>query len=313
MNTLDSIHLNNFIDNVKSIFEYNYEIPIISHFSIYSCDSFLNELYLNEILKFNFDNIKTIPKQISGIDIQYNPNFNIIDMFSLSNFSSFMTYIKELVKNTHVLVNSKHIYILKNFNNLSFTNQQLFVNCLDHQKNTVFIILSTNLSRIIDSVKSRFFNIRLDTSEHKKKLLKYYEENCDLTVIKKKDIIKQIESPTFNLASFILNVHTPSYFDIISKELSLIINSIKKTKNIESYIIKVREIIFKFLAYNISSADISKYILNIVFEKYKKNNDIIHFVIHEISTLEHNIISSSKPIFHYELFFLKLYKIVNNI
>ena len=313
MNTLDSIHLNNFIDKFKSHFDYNYKISIFSNLSIYSCDCFLNELYLNEILKFNFNNIKTIPKQISGIEIHYNPNFNIIDMFSLSSFSSFMTYIKELIKNKHVLVNSKHVYILKNFNSLTFTNQQLFVNCLDHQRNTVFIILSTNLSRVIDSIKSRFTNLRLDTFECKKGLLKYCEENCDLTVIKKKEIIKQLDLPTFKLSSYILSVHTPSYFDILSKELSVIINSIKKTKNIESYIIKVREIIFKLLAYNISSPDICKHILNVLFEKYKKNNEMLHLIIHEIAVLERNIISSSKPIFHYEFFFLKLYKIINNI
>ena len=90
-------------------------------------------------------------------------------------------------------------------------------------------------------------------------------------------------------------------------------NSIKKTKNIESYILKVRETIFRLLAYNISSADISKHIFNTIFEKYKKNNDILHQLIHEISIMEHNVILSSKPIFHYEFFFIKLYKIVNNI
>ena len=313
MNTLDSIHLNNFVTNFKSYFDFNYKIPITSNLNIYSYDNFLNECFLNEILKFNFNNINTTPKQISGIDINYNPNFNIIDIFSLPNFQLFMSYIKELVKNTHVLSNSKHVYILKNFNMVSFTNQQLFINCLDHQKHTVFIILSTNLSRINDSVKSRFANIRLDTSKFKSQLWKYCEENCDLTLIKKKDIIKQIEQPTFQLSAFILNVHTPSYYDILHKELSTIINSIKKTKNIESYIIKVREILFKFITYNVSSADISKHILNIVFEKYKKNNDILHPIIHEVSVLEHNIILSSKPIFHYEFFFLKLYKIMNNI
>lgn len=312
MNTLDSIHLNSFISNFKSYFDFNYEIPITSNLNIYSCDNFLNECYLNEILKYNFNNINTVSKQISGIDIHCNNNFNIIDMFSLSSFQSFLLYIRELVKNTHVIFNSKHVYILKNFNNVSLSNQQLFLNCLDHQKHTIFIVLSTNLSRIIEPIKSRFTNIRLDTSQFRKSLLKYCEENCDLNV-NKKDIIKQIDQPTFKLSSFILNVHTPSYFNVLSKDLSEIINSIKKIKNIESYLIKVREIIFKFLAYNISSATISKYILNIIFEKYKKNNGMLHSVIHEISILEHNIILSSKPIFHYELFFLKLYKIINNI
>jgi len=285
MNTLDCIHLSNFTKNFKSYFDFNYKIPLTSNLNIYSCDNFLNECFLNEILKFNFNNTKTIPKQITGIDISFNPNFNIIDMFSLPSFQLFMSYIKELVKNTHVLSNSKHVYILKNFNNVSFANQQLFINCLDHQKHTVFIILSTNLSRINDALKSRFSNIRLDTSQFKSKLWKYCEENCDLTLIKKKDIIKQIEQPTFQLSAFILNVHTPSYFDVIYKDLSSIINSIKKTKNI----------------------------VNIIFEKNKKNNDIIHSLIHEISVLEHNIILSSKPIFHYEFFFLKMYKIINNI
>ena len=251
MNTLDCIHLNNFVTNFKSYFDFNYKIPLTSNLNIYSCDNFLNECFLNEILKYNFNNIKTIPKQISGIDINFNPNFNIIDMFSLSSFQLFMSYIKELVKNTHILSKSKHVYILKNFNYISFTNQQLFINCLDYQKHTVFIILSTNLSRINDAVKSRFANIRLDTSQFKSKLWKYCEENCDLTVIKKKDIIKQIEQPTFQLSGFILNVHTPSYFDVIYKDLSSIINSIKKTKNIEIYMIKVREILFKFITYNI--------------------------------------------------------------
>ena len=313
MNTLDSIHLNNFITNFKSYFDYDYKIPISSNLNIYSCDSYLNECYLQELLKFHFTNVNTVPKQISGIDIHCNNNFNIIDMYSLSSFQAFILYIKELVKNTHVLLNSKHIYILKNFNNISISNQQLFLNCLDHQKHTIFITLTSNLSRIIEPIKSRFMHIRLDTSQFKTNLWKYCEENCDLNNIKKKEVIKQIEQPTFKLSSFILNVHTPSYFDILSKELSSIINSIKKTKNIESYIIKVRETIFRLLAYNISSADISKHIFNTIFEKYKKNNDILHQLIHEISIMEHNIILSSKPIFHYEFFFIKLYKIINNI
>ena len=92
MNTLDSIHLNSFISNFKSYFDFNYEIPITSNLNIYSCDNFLNECYLNEILKYNFNNINTVSKQISGIDIHCNNNFNIIDMFSLSSFQSFLLY-----------------------------------------------------------------------------------------------------------------------------------------------------------------------------------------------------------------------------
>ena len=66
------------------------------------------------------------------------------------------------------IIESTESYVLL-INNIHF----LHISGQDHQKHTIFIALSTNLSRIIEPIKSRFTNIRLDTSQFKKTLLKY--------------------------------------------------------------------------------------------------------------------------------------------
>ena len=128
------------------------------------------------------------------------------------------------------------------------------------------------------------------------------------------NILEQFNIVNSDLYTKLIALHTGSYKNHIYDEIYKLVEICKKSKIIPTYLSKVRVTYYKIIIYNISHPKLCNIILNCILKKYNKKNyfNKIHHIIHELSILETNIIKSSKPLYHYELFFLKLFKIINS-
>ena len=125
-------------------------------------------------------------------------------------------------------------------------------------------------------------------------------------------LIKNIIKQNKDLYSSVLHLHTGMYMNVIEVELTGLINSIKKTKNVSIYISKIREVFYKLVVYNLPHKHILSGLLICLEKKYTKSPVLLNYCISELCKLDHNILFAAKPIYHYEHFFLKIYKAVNS-
>lgn len=306
---MNTIYLNDFKSSFSKYYGYKNIIFDDLHVLIYSNDSFLLDCVLQSNLLTKFKTSSTILKTThNNLAFEYNQYFSIFDIQSIQpNFNDFVAYIHSIATNK-VLFDMKVHIIFKNIHMLTKNQQNILAVLIESLKAYTVICTTISLDKVIDKVKSRMF-CKKEIIRNILPIIKDYAKDQGITDT---SLIKNIEKNKLDLYASILHLHTGLYLNIIETELNLIFNSIKKTKNINIYISKVRESIYKLLVYNVTHKNIINNILKLVEKKYKKSETIITRIIHELSVLDHDILFCAKPIYHYELFFLKLYKIVNH-
>ncbi len=307
---MDAIYLNDFKSSFSKYYKHKNLFFDDLYVLIYSNDGFLLDCILQSNLMNKFKTNQTILKTTyNNLSFEYNQHFSIFDMQCIQpNFNDFVTYIHSISANK-VLFDMKIYIIFKNIHLLSKNQQNILAALIESLKAYTVMCTTISLDRIIDKVKSRLF-CKKEVITNILPIIKSYAKDQGITDT---SLIKNIEKHKLDLYASILHLHTGLYLNVIEFELSHIFNSIKKTKNINIYITKIRESIYKLLIYNISHKRITSNILKIIEKKYKKTENTILFrIIHELSVLDHDLIFSAKPIYHFELFFLKLYKLVNH-
>ena len=308
---MDTIYLNdfkesfpNYIDIQDLIFD---DINVI----IYSNDRFIGDCYLNSILKHKFENINTITQlTYNNVPFEHNRQFSIFDILNISQqFNDLITYIDTL-KNNKVLFDTKNIIIITNLDQLTKHQQHVLSVVIERQHTASFVCTTTSLSKLNERIKSRMLCKKVViTKKEQKRILETYAKDQG---IDDNSLIKTILKECDSIYSSVLSLHTGICVNIIKTELMNIIGTIKKLKNIQTYISKVREVMYKLMIYNLSQEKILRTILSIVESKFMKNPKIMMYAIEKLSELDVNLIHSAKPIYHYELFFLQLYRFVNN-
>lgn len=307
---MDTIYLNDFKASFRQYYPVQNIIIDKLHVLLYSYDNFLLDCVLFTNLALNFDSITTQTREsFNNISFEYNSNFVIFDMNLVlrHGFIQFVEYINHISSNT-VLFNRKLYLIVKNIQILSKQQQNVLSNLIEKQVVYTFVCTTTCLTKINNKLQSRLFckkEVILDIMP----ILKKYAKDQGITDT---SLLKNIEKNNLDLYSSILHLHTGIYTNILENELNTIIVSIKKTKNISSYIAKVRDVIYKLLIYNISNKDIVSSILKLLEKKYKKSQNILIHSIHELSVLDHDLLYAAKPMYHFEFFFIKLFHIVNS-
>ena len=306
---MDAIYLNDFKSSFSKYYKHKNILFDYLFVLIYSNDGFLLDCILQSNLRNKFQTNQTILKTThNNLSFEYNQHFSIFDMqFIQPNFNDFVTYIHSIAANK-VLFDMKVYIIFKNIHVLSKNQQNIFAVLIESLKAYIVICTTISLDKVVDKVKSRLF-CKKEVITDILPILKSYAKDQGITDT---SLIKNIEKHKLDLYASILHLHTGLYLNVIENELSLIFNSIKKTKNINIYIAKVRECIYKLLIYNISHKHIVNNILKLLDKKYKKSEHVLIQSIHELSVLDHDLLFSAKPIYHFELFFLKLYKLVNH-
>jgi replication-associated recombination protein RarA len=226
----------------------------------------------------------------------------------LSQFSDFVEYM-DSVSHNKVLFEKKLYIIVKNIHVLNKHQQSILSSIIDSQKQNTVICTTTVLSKIINRLQSRIFIKRLPLYKLDE-ILKLYSKDQGITdTALLKDIVKQKK----DLYSSVLHLHTGIYLNVVEVEFTNLINSIKKTKNVSVFVSKVREVFYKLIVYNLQHKFILKGLLACLEKKYSKSPNILTYCISELSILDHNVLMAAKPIYHYEHFFLKVFKAVNSL
>lgn len=308
---MDTIYLNDF---KKSFHKYIKIIDLVFddiNVILYSNDRFIVESYLNSMLSNKFGNINTITQYTyNEIPFQHNKNFSIFDILNISQqFNDFVTYIDTL-KNNKVLFDTKNVIVITNLEQLTKYQQHVLSVVVERQQNTRFICVTSSLSKINERMKSRMMCKKIViTKKEQKKILETYAKEQGLD---DSSLIKTILKETDDMYSSVLYLYTGIHINIIKTELLSVIGTIKKLKNVQTFISKIRDTMYKLLIYNLSQEKILRTILSVIEGKFSKIPVTMMFCIKKLNELDNSLLNSAKPIYHYELFFLEMYRFVNN-
>lgn len=310
---MDVIYLSDFKQSFNNYFSV---LPIIQenlNLLIYTNDIFLIECYLNTALSNVYDNVLTCEKfTFNNVPFLYNINFVIFDLTSIHSQFDELTQYFDHISNNQVIFKKKLILIIKNIHILTRNQQYIFSRLYDSlQKVYTIIITTNNISKIIVQLQSRLSVLKIPVNNLNENIIKYANDNHIENASK---ILEQCNIVNTDLYTKLIALHTGSYKNHIYDEIYKLIEICKKSKIVPTYLSKVRAAYYKIIIYNISHSQLCNIILNCIIKKYNKKSNFskIHHIIHDLSILECNIIKSSKPLYHYELFFLKLFKIINS-
>lgn len=331
---------NNNLTNLSNLS--NYDIP---HINIYGPSGSLKKFYAYYIInKLNNCNINTSEFNICEHNILIKNNninfkftnhkyFKEINLYhKLSNENNILkNFIISIIQSKNILV-KKHIFIIDDFDKLKYNSYMLLRRIMEvYCKDVIFIFISSNLSKIPDSIQSRCLNIKCPLLESKD-LLKIVQRLTIDDNIEKKDINKLIKNNErdiykilFNLENFIKNDvenmdikntnkfnKLDNYQNILNNEIVAHLNFMKKEKNPLKVLPKNREFIFKLINLNFNNQIILENFLNIIIKKYHKYLSLKD-VIELTSKIEHDILNATREIYHYESYLLKIYKMFHNI
>lgn len=256
-------------------------------------------------------------------------------------------YIMAIIQNKSIC-SKKHIFIINDFDKLKYNSYMLLRRAMEiFNKNVIFIFISNNLSKIPDAIKSRCLNIRCSILNNKalNKITKQLTIDYD---IEKKEITKLIKSNEGDIYKILLNLENivkkdidntdiddtdidntdidnididntdidnidinkskiNSYQNILTNEIIAHLIFIKKEKNPFKVLPKNREFIFKLITFNFDNHIILENFLKIIIKKYSKNIPI-NKIIQLTAKIDNDILNSTREIYHYEYYLLKIYK-----
>ena len=313
----------------------------IPHINLYGNDGSMKNYYAYYIVNKLCDvSLKKEDFKLENKNIKINNNnidFNIYTTkyFRELNLFHKINYDKVILKNYLLetiqiknFSNRKHIIILKDFDKLSFNCYMCLRRILEtYSNNVIFISISSNLSKIPDSIQSRFLNIRCPMIEKKKlnifikNILKDYYNDTEFFInsnqLNNKEINKLIKNNENDIYKILLNLETVlfnvvfTYKDYISDIINKHLKFLKKEKNGFKLITKNREFIYKIIQYNENNSLILEKFVNIIIKNYQKYLSIIE-VIKLTAQIDYDIIYSSRELYHYEKYLIKLYSLFHN-
>jgi|TARA_B110000259_G_C14014467_1_gene400776 DNA polymerase III delta prime subunit len=312
---------NNCLNNLS-----NYDIP---HLNLYGPDGSMKKFYAYHIInKLNNININTkhIDIQEQNILIKNNNlTFKLIShkyfkeinlYFKLNNEKHILKeYILPIIQNKNILT-KKHIFIINDFDKLKYNSFMLLRRVMEiHSNNVLFIFISTNISIIPEAIRSRCLNIRCPLLKNNeiKKIVSSLTNNYN---IDNKDITKLIKKNENDIYKILLNLENFTnenieLRDVLYEDILTHLKYMKNEKCPYKVLPKNREFIYKLINFNFNNKIILEKILIIILKKFKKKLPI-QDVIKLTSQTDANIIDASREIYHFELYFLKIFKMFHN-
>ena len=362
--------INYFLDNINKYYKYlnndlinnigNIELSEIQHINLYGNSSMKNYYVyyiINQLTKSTFQHslLKTEKYNINvnNNNVEFNvkiyESFQELNLVYKSNYDKHIIskYIVNIIKNKSFHYN-KHIIILRDFDKLNFNAYMSLRRIMElYNTNTLFICVSTNISKIPDALKSRLLNIRCPIID--KKILANFTikilENLNITHYNKKDINRLIKSCDNDITKILLKLDADNfirlnitenitenideisngiskstnisndpikYKDTLKEAIKNHLNYLKKTKKVNLVLQKNREFIYKITYFNYSNQEILEKFVSTILKYFNKYLDYIKII--KITTkTDNNIIKSSRDIYHYEKYLLQIYKMFHNI
>jgi DNA polymerase III delta prime subunit len=264
--------------------------------------------YLNKI-----DNSSSL--SLTKYDIKWisNPTYKIFDMNHIKYKQSKFVFeiIDEIISYKNYYTNSIRILVLTNFDNIPKQIQNKFRVIFEKFRvTTLFILITSHLTSIINPILSRFLLIRIPDTSRKEKRTISREYLKDLSYDKKSIVYDKI----YNLANekdiicysqsnegILLN-HQTIYDKIYSKIISYVeIN--------EKTIIEMKDLSYKIEKYNLKNCHKELFLL---FINDLKLSDSIRFkILKLVSDCEYNYYKSFNTILSIENFIITLVHILN--
>jgi len=303
-----NVYLNEFANNFKTYTSYPDITDVWTNIHIKSVDRFILKAYIQHFcqntLKMCMDKHVFVIKENT-----YHIYKDIvkIDISSVNNHNVFIEYMKELVSKKPMFGDHK-LFILENIECIYQTKPIFSLIASSIDKNHAFFIVTGQNEIKNDFLQSRMITIRLPAITQLE-LKKFCELNhIDASVKQQQKIQSNEDSICQVLLNINNNLNKPIANDI-DIEFKNILKTIHKQKSPVHYLQLVRDTLYKLQVYNVKHTHICKRLLHVIRKLYAKNESVIHFSINHVADLQHKLQSDvSKPLCHYEYFFLLFYE-----
>ena len=214
------------------------------------------------------------------------------------NIDDFIIILDDIINNKNYYNNLENKMIIMDcFSEIKYSLQNILrVKIEKYRITTIFILITNNLTSIIDPLRSRCLCIR-NTLQNKKKL--FYDK---LEGIHNSEIIEIFENQSEDVKQFIFP------YDILINNIVKIYEKQYNSINIQ----KLKEICYSILKYNLS---INKFysiflirLLNISRITDKKKSKLIHF----FANSQYNFIRSYRSLIILESLLINIYSFLND-
>jgi replication factor C subunit 3/5 len=321
-------HINEINNKIYNNIYNNISGNKINHMIIHGRKGSNHTLLVNNILFKLFDkaafNVKTVEYIISGysntktsVFIKQSKNHIIIE----PNNNGFDKYIIQDIVQNYAKMNVLNIFenkldykivLINKIDNLSYFAQASLRRTMETCSDTCkFILISEQLSKIIEPLRSRCWLLRLPTPSKidiLNTILKIsHLEKINLSIDDFKKIIKNCDY-NINNALWLLDAKKKNlnldqnWHLLINNIIDIILNSNKKTINILE---KLRENLYLLFITNIKSQEIIKKIMKTLLTNIN-NISLKYEIINITSIFEYRISIGTRYIIHLEAYLLKI-------
>ena len=325
-----------FIDIVKNLDSDRLRYSNFQHLIIYGPSGSGKDYIINKLLysffgKANVE-LKDIEYTLMGysnlktkIMIKQSKNHIVIEPNS-NGFDKYL--IQEIIKDysksnmLNILKQSKNfkIIIINKIDNLSYYAQASLRRTLEKYSDTCkFILVSDQLSKIIEPLRSRCIMLRVplpDNTEIINKLLYIsFKEKFNISFNKITEIVNKSDNK-INIAVWLLEIfsynidYNINWETIIDKIINLIFSSINNNNKIHIIIKKIRVKFYLLFITNIPTQIIIKKIMNKLLNKVY-NNILKYNIINITSIFENRLNQGTRHIIHIEAYVIKLIELFN--
>jgi len=307
MSTYESV----LVDYLVSHFEEYTPLPKVkldvSSF-VHSYDEFVLNLYLDMCIKYSFESLKYSVKFVGESKIETTKYTITIDLKSIESFSEIIQYLKEHSSKKSLFENPT-VYILKNVHELTIQQQTVLQTIIEKNNANIFIVTSYKINKVHNPLVNTLVNLKIPTIDIEKIIQNLCKcMSLQHTTKQQKAIIENCDSKIY---PSLLALDTPEHKNIIHSEYMSLFGIIKKVKTIDAFLTKVRTTMYNLLVFNVPRSKLCTQLMKSIMNKYKKDTELIITMSKHISNMEHNLISCSKPIQHYEYCFLLLFELVH--
>ena len=296
---------------MKLLNEFNLEnIPNIIFYGSKSSGkkNILSSLFKNENKRKDIRSFDYFSKKIE-YTLYVHKNIIEIDLEEIKLYKSvfFKTVFLKILKN-NMLDGKNRIFIFHKMEILMKKDQYMLRKIMeDHISRNRFILLTNNIDRLIEPIKSRFLCIRLEgfTEKEIKKVDRYKKNPISVSL---KEV--KLENYLFNEVN---NDEYKNKYQYIKEYYSEILKFIySKKNNTEESIRRIDDVLYKLnIFFEIDYSDIIKHLAKEILMKKKlyENDEHRELILEKLLEYEIRLKNTSKEIIHVEsfIYFFKNY------
>jgi len=245
-------------------------------------------------------------KGIMYIKNNYYYEFNLKNI-KYKNKDIWLELIKDICKSYNIFCNNKKIIIFNNFHLLNISIQNVLKVILEKNTHIIFIVLTLNLSKIINPIKSRMLCLRIPKINNydKWKIIKK-DKNC---LIKIDDFMKYTDYDVENI-KYLNNKNICVEDNILYNVIHFIKHSIFDNYEKKKAIENIKKISYYILTVGIPNCIFYNSLLTNLLSDYKITLNKKYKIVKFICDSEYNYSKSYYKMVHIEYLLLELTNII---